>query len=126
MKFSSFCWHVEDLYINSINYNHKGSAKVWYVIPSSDKEKFDSYVKSTNKQAAEKSHFLHSITFMVDPLELRAAGITVYKIRQTARSYVFTFPKVVPIGCRCIMRDSRQGLIWVRPLIICLIGISRL
>ena len=35
MQFSSFCWHVEDLYINSLNYNHLGSTKTWYVVPKS-------------------------------------------------------------------------------------------
>jgi len=42
--FSTFCWHVEDLWLNSINYNHLGAIKTWYVVPASDKEKFDKYV----------------------------------------------------------------------------------
>lgn len=37
MLFSSFCWHVEDLFLNSLNYNHKGSTKTWYVVPGSYK-----------------------------------------------------------------------------------------
>lgn len=37
MKYASFCWHVEDLYINSMNYMHKGSPKTWYIIPESNK-----------------------------------------------------------------------------------------
>jgi len=50
MMFSSFCWHVEDLGVNSINYNHTGSIKTWYIIPESDKDKFDEYViKKTGK-----------------------------------------------------------------------------
>jgi hypothetical protein len=42
--FSSFCWHVEDSNINSINYNHFGGKKIWYVIPESDKAKFDDFI----------------------------------------------------------------------------------
>lgn len=37
MMFSTFCWHVEDLWLNSLNYNHKGATKTWYVIPAEDK-----------------------------------------------------------------------------------------
>lgn len=51
MLFSTFCWHVEDLWLNSINYSHKGAIKTWYVIPEADKEKFDQYVlRKTGKR----------------------------------------------------------------------------
>lgn len=35
MRFSSFCWHVEDLWLSSINYNHQGGIKNWYILPES-------------------------------------------------------------------------------------------
>lgn len=86
MQFSTFCWHVEDLWLNSINYSHRGSTKIWYVIPESDKEAFDAYVlKRTGKR-----EFLNSITFMLDPLELMANGIRVYKTYQRPKEYVLT------------------------------------
>lgn len=31
MCFSSFCWHVEDHMLYSVNYNHYGAAKQWCV-----------------------------------------------------------------------------------------------
>ncbi len=37
MMFSTFCWHVEDLWLNSVNYSHCGGVKTWYIIPKSDK-----------------------------------------------------------------------------------------
>lgn len=46
MLFSSFCWHIQDLYINSLNYNHQGSTKTWYIVPRSQKEKFDQFAKA--------------------------------------------------------------------------------
>lgn len=86
MQFSSFCWHVEDLWLNSLNYSHCGSTKTWYVVPEADKEKFDEYViKKTGKR-----QFLNSITYMLDPLELIQQGIRVYKAYQRPREYVLT------------------------------------
>jgi histone demethylase JARID1 len=35
MKFSSFCWHFEDLMLPSINYSHWGKPKLWYGVPES-------------------------------------------------------------------------------------------
>jgi hypothetical protein len=64
MMFSSFCWHVEDLWINSINYSHKGAIKTWYVIPCSDKEKFDALIA---KRMGDDD-LLDKITFMIDPV----------------------------------------------------------
>lgn len=41
MMFSTFCWHVEDLWLNSLNYSHTGATKTWYIVPKSHKDKFD-------------------------------------------------------------------------------------
>jgi [histone H3]-trimethyl-L-lysine4 demethylase len=41
MKFSTFCWHYEDLMLFSLNYSHWGKAKQWYCVPNSDREKFE-------------------------------------------------------------------------------------
>jgi histone demethylase JARID1 len=41
MKWSSFCWHFEDLMLYSVNYMHVGGSKVWYTVPAADRKKFD-------------------------------------------------------------------------------------
>jgi hypothetical protein len=94
MLFSTFCWHVEDLWVNSLNYSHKGSIKTWYIIPGEYKDKFDDYVRKHYCLSSQKKTLLERITFMIDPLELIKAGIPVYKTFQRARDFVCTFFKV--------------------------------
>ena len=94
MMFSTFCWHVEDLWLNSLNYSHTGAIKTWYVVPSSHKDKFDCYVE--NKTG--RSDLLNRITFMIDPLELLAQGIPVHRADQQPGEYICTFYKAYHAG----------------------------
>jgi histone demethylase JARID1 len=55
MRFATFCWHVEDLFLNSVNYNHEGSTKTWYVVPAKHKELFDSYVRDNYEYKGKKN-----------------------------------------------------------------------
>lgn len=83
MKFCSFCWHVEDLYMHSVNYNHRGGVKCWYVIPEQHRERFEQFVASEEKKRGmARTNSLSKITLMIDPLKVLAAGIPVYKARQ--------------------------------------------
>ena len=45
MLFTSFCWHNEDNYLYSINYNHLGAPKQWYGIPGSEAKNFEKVSK---------------------------------------------------------------------------------
>jgi [histone H3]-trimethyl-L-lysine4 demethylase len=93
MQFATFCWHVEDLYLHSVNYNHLGSTKTWYVIPGKYKETFDRHVQQ-HYENSRKKNLLEKIILAVDPLELIQAGIPVFKVNQRPRDFVFTFLKV--------------------------------
>ena len=41
MMFSAFCWHNEDHYTYSVNYQHMGATKTWYGVPGADAEAFE-------------------------------------------------------------------------------------
>ena len=94
MIFSTFCWHVEDLWLNSINYSHKGATKIWYVIPEEDKQKFDVFVFNKTGQ----TQILNRITYMLDPLQIKKAGIKIFKAYQHAGDYICTFFKAYHAG----------------------------
>ena len=44
MLFSTFAWHVEDLYLYSINFHHFGAPKTWYGVPDTDADGFEEVV----------------------------------------------------------------------------------
>lgn len=44
MTFSTSGWSVSDSFLPCVDYQHLGSAKVWYVVPPEDFEKFEEYL----------------------------------------------------------------------------------
>lgn len=99
MLFSTFCWHTEDLYLYSLNYLHDGKPKIWYGISSKDKEKMDDFIK--NKYFAiliKKPDLIHSLTVHIDPKELKAAGINVFRVVQNPGEIILTLPKAYHTG----------------------------
>jgi hypothetical protein len=94
MLYSTFCWHVEDLFLYSLNYMHYGAAKIWYGIPESEKAKMDRFIKNKYKKFVEDDpSFVHRLILLVDPQELLRNNITVYKLIQHPGEMVVTFPK---------------------------------
>lgn len=43
--FSTFSWHIEDLYLNSINYHHVGACKTWYSVAAHHADAFEQVVQ---------------------------------------------------------------------------------
>ena len=80
MKYSTFCWHFEDLMLYSLNYNHWGKPKVWYGVPEDNKEKFERAVKSKVALLFKKDpNILLDIITMVSPAYLQQQKVKVYK-----------------------------------------------
>lgn len=106
MLFSQFAWHVEDNFLNSINYHHFGAPKFWYGVAAKDAKKFDQiaykHVFKSGKPGeeeigAEEEHkaagtFINKTT-MFCPKVLVDHGVDVYKIHQLPGEYVLTFPQ---------------------------------
>lgn len=99
MLFSSFCWHNEDNYLYSINYNHFGATKQWYGVPGYEAKNFEKVTKTFLAESFRESpDLLHHMTTQISPNLLCSRGIPVYNIAQEAQTFVITFPKSFHCG----------------------------
>lgn len=97
--FSTFCWHVEDQYTLSANYQHMGATKKWYSIPSVFAEQFENYMKNLAPDLfAKQPDILHQLITLVSPYELMEHGIHCYTADQQPGEYVITYPRVYHAG----------------------------
>ncbi|TDH69385.1 hypothetical protein CCR75_002814 [Bremia lactucae] len=99
MLFASFCWHVEDNYMSSINYQHLGANKRWYGIPSSDANKFEAVMRTQLPERFEENpDLLLHLTTMVPPSILQDRGVKVFTLVQEPGDIILTFPKAYHSG----------------------------
>jgi len=99
MLFSSFCWHNEDNYLYSINYNHMGATKQWYGVPGNEAKNFDKVSKDFLMELFRESpDQLHHMTTQISPSLLVSQGIPIYQIKHEPRTFLVTFPKAYHAG----------------------------
>jgi len=94
--FTTFCWHNEDNYLYSINYNHWGAPKQWYGIPGTktDSAGLEKVFKDfLSSRLREEPDLLHHITTMFSPRLLQLAKVPVYTLVQHPGEFVVTFPR---------------------------------
>ena len=99
MMFSAFCWHNEDHYTYSINYQHMGATKTWYGVPGADAEAFEAAMQRIAPElfAADPALLLQLVTMMSPALALRE-GVRMYACHQRPNEFVVTFPKAYHSG----------------------------
>ncbi|KAL8697280.1 MAG: hypothetical protein Q9224_002396 [Gallowayella concinna] len=99
MCFSTFCWHNEDHYSYSANYQHFGSTKTWYGIPGVDAEQFEQAMKQAVPELFESQpDLLFQLVTLLPPDQLKKAGVNVYALDQRAGQFVITFPQAYHAG----------------------------
>ncbi|RDA88595.1 hypothetical protein CP532_5898 [Ophiocordyceps camponoti-leonardi (nom. inval.)] len=99
MIFSTFCWHNEDHYAYSANYQHFGATKTWYGIPGEDAEKFEAAMKEAVPELFEtQPDLLFQLVTLLTPEQLKKAGVRVYALDQRAGQFVITFPQAYHAG----------------------------
>ncbi|KAF8468142.1 PLU-1-like protein-domain-containing protein [Kalaharituber pfeilii] len=99
MCFSTFCWHNEDHYTYSANYQHFGATKTWYGIPGADAEKFENAMREAVPELFEQQpDLLFQLVTLLTPQQLQKAGVSVYALDQRAGQFVITFPQAYHAG----------------------------
>ncbi|KAJ5176827.1 uncharacterized protein N7482_002704 [Penicillium canariense] len=99
MCFSTFCWHNEDHYAYSANYQHFGATKTWYGIPGADAEAFENAMREAVPELFEgQPDLLFQLVTLMPPDKLRKAGVHVYAVDQRAGQFVLTFPQAYHAG----------------------------
>ncbi|CAN6347252.1 unnamed protein product [Urochloa humidicola] len=99
MCFSSFCWHVEDHFLYSLNYMHFGEPKVWYGVPGGEAVKLEeSMRKNLPKLFEEQPDLLHELVTQLSPSVLKSGGVSVYRAVQKPGEFVLTLPRAYHSG----------------------------
>lgn len=99
MIFSTFCWHNEDHYAYSANYQHFGATKTWYGIPGEDAEKFEAAMREAVPELFEtQPDLLFQLVTLLTPEQLKKAGVRVFALDQRAGQFVITFPQAYHAG----------------------------
>lgn len=99
MCFSTFCWHNEDHYAYSANYQHFGGTKTWYGIPGGDAEAFEEAMRQAVPELFESQpDLLFQLVTLLPPGQLKKAGVNVYALDQRAGQFVITFPQAYHAG----------------------------
>lgn len=99
MVFSTFCWHNEDHFSYSANYQHFGDTKTWYGIPGEDSYRFEEAMRDEVPELFEmQPDLLFQLVTLAKPEKLRKAGVRVYAIDQHAGQFVVTYPRAYHAG----------------------------
>ncbi|KAK4474043.1 hypothetical protein MN116_003355 [Schistosoma mekongi] len=114
MVFSSFCWHIEDHWSYSINFNHWGEPKTWYGVSRLHADDFERAIKKHASELFDQApDLLHHITTNVNPNILQAEGVPIYRTDQHCGEFVVTFPRAYHAG-------FNQGFNFAEAVNICL------
>lgn len=99
MCFSTFCWHAEDHYTYSANYQHFGATKTWYGVPGDDAEKFEKAMRKAVPDLFEQQpDLLFQLVTMLSPARLVKENVRCYAVDQRPGEFVITFPKAYHAG----------------------------
>ncbi|KAJ1734447.1 hypothetical protein LPJ61_001072 [Coemansia biformis] len=99
MCFSTFCWHNEDHYTYSVNYQHWGDTKTWYGVPGRHADKFEDAMRQAVPELFEdQPDLLFQLVTMLSPEVLVRLGVDVVTCDQRAGEFIVTLPQSYHAG----------------------------
>ncbi|XP_024533629.1 putative lysine-specific demethylase JMJ16 [Selaginella moellendorffii] len=99
MSLSSFCWHVEDHFLYSINYLHFGGEKVWYGVPRGSATMLEDTMKRHLPDLfMDQPDLLQKLVTQFSPSILKDENVPVYRAVQRPGDFVVTFPRAYHCG----------------------------
>ncbi|KAL6546283.1 hypothetical protein OROMI_022004 [Orobanche minor] len=102
MCFSSFCWHVEDHHLYSLNYLHWGDPKIWYGVPGDHASSLENAMRKYMPDLFEENpDLLNELVTQLSPSVLKSEGVPVYRVVQSSGEFVLTFPRAYHSGFNC-------------------------
>lgn len=102
MCFSSFCWHVEDHHLYSLNYLHWGDPKVWYGVPGSHATALEGAMRKHMPDLFEEQpNLLNELVTQLSPSILKSEGVPIFRTVQHSGEFVITFPRAYHAGFNC-------------------------
>ncbi|GER36810.1 transcription factor jumonji (jmj) family protein [Striga asiatica] len=102
MCFSSFCWHVEDHHLYSLNYLHWGDSKIWYGVPGNCATSLENAMKKHMPDLFEENpDLLNELVTQLSPSVLKLENVPVFRAVQNSGEFVLTFPRAYHAGFNC-------------------------
>ena len=96
---TSFCMHVEDIDLFSINYMHHGACKQWYAAPQRSATLVEMVAAQCYPAAHEEcEHFLRHKTTLIAPDVLCANGVPLCALTQSPGEFIITLPRGYHFG----------------------------
>ncbi|KAI8007277.1 putative lysine-specific demethylase JMJ16 [Camellia lanceoleosa] len=114
MCFSSFCWHVEDHHLYSLNYMHWGAPKTWYGVPGKDALKLEAAMrKHLPDLFEEQPDLLHKLVTQLSSSVVKSDGVPVYRCVQNSGEFILTFPRAYHSGFNCAEAVNVAPVDWL-------------
>ncbi|XP_013389663.1 protein Jumonji isoform X1 [Lingula anatina] len=102
MLFSTSCWSRDPHLLPYIVYNHTGADVIWYCIPGSETQKFQTAMKKlVPSLVTDQPVWLPEDTVMISPRLLLMEGVSVNRTVQSAGQFIAVFPESFTATLSC-------------------------